>query len=158
MRYVSDSPMPTNVQDSRRITFSEGFNTCFTGLSSTTIVFSIEYLPPKPENKYFWMVFKNNSFLVPFTFMYNTFPRPSWTLIWSQDSWPRIFIGFTGKPSNRFDSGYSHRALDSDICHIAKFYKEPFTGQAKINNNRESYKNITILLCLKDKVRGLFVM
>ena len=32
--------------------------------------------------------------------------------------------------TNRFGNGYSHGAPDSDICHIAKFYKEPFTGQA----------------------------
>jgi hypothetical protein len=101
MRNESNSPAPTNVQDSGRITFSDGFNTCFIGLSSTTTVFSAQYLPPKPENKCFWMDFKNSSFYVPFTFMYDTFPRSSWTRIRSQDSWSRIFKGFTGKPSNR---------------------------------------------------------
>jgi hypothetical protein len=35
--------------------------------------------------------------------------------------------------TNRLDSGYSHGAPDSDICHIAKFCKEPFTEQPNIN-------------------------
>jgi hypothetical protein len=101
MRYVSDWPALANVQVSGRIIFYEGFNTCFTGLSSTTIVFSAEYLPLKLENKCFWIVFRNRSFLVPFTFMYDTFCRSSWTLIRSQDSWVRILRGFMGKSSKR---------------------------------------------------------
>ena len=53
MRYVSNSLAAANVQDTGRITFSEGINTRFTKVSSMTILFFAEYLSPKPKNKYF---------------------------------------------------------------------------------------------------------
>ena len=37
------------------------------------------------------------------------------------------------KVTNRFDSGYSHGAPNSEICHIAKFCEELFIGRVNIN-------------------------